>query len=81
LGAPFGGRTVVFLATTILASVTGFPLAPFGFDPPRVVGVISLAPTQSEPPFLAAQVALLALFVVFGSLAAIKFHPNLDARA
>jgi hypothetical protein len=25
-----------------LTSVTGFPLSPFGFDPPRAVGVISL---------------------------------------
>jgi hypothetical protein len=32
----------IFLVTTILTSLTGFPLAPFGFDPPRAVGVISL---------------------------------------
>jgi hypothetical protein len=37
-----GAWTAVFLATTILTSVTGFPLPPFGFDPPRAVGVISL---------------------------------------
>jgi hypothetical protein len=37
-----GVWTAVFLVTTILTSVTGFPLAPFGFDPPRAVGVISL---------------------------------------
>jgi len=41
-GSSFGSWTAVFLATTILTSVTGFPLPPFGFDPPRVVGVISL---------------------------------------
>jgi hypothetical protein len=34
--------TALFLATTILTSVTGFPLPPFGFDPPRAVGVLSL---------------------------------------
>ena len=34
--------TAVFLATTVLTSVTGFPLPPFGFDPPRAVGVLSL---------------------------------------
>jgi hypothetical protein len=34
--------TAVFLATTILTSATGFPLPPFGFDPPRVVGTLSL---------------------------------------
>ena len=38
----FDGWTATFLATTILTSVTGFPLPPFGFDPPRAVGVISL---------------------------------------
>jgi hypothetical protein len=37
-----GQWTAIFLVTTILTSLTGFPLAPFGFDPPRAVGVISL---------------------------------------
>lgn len=36
------GWTALFLATTILTSVTGFPLPPFGFDPPRAVGTLSL---------------------------------------
>ena len=132
-GRPLGGWTALFLATTVLTSVTGFPLAPFGFDPPRAVGVISLvllalavaalyvfrlagawrwvyvgsaiaalylnvfvgvvqafqklpflqplAPTQSEPPFLIAQVAVLAIFIVLGILAAIRFHPELEASA
>ena len=133
LGRPLGGWTALFLATTILTSVTGFPLAPFGFDPARAVGVISLvllalavvalyvfrlagawrwvyvgsaiaalylnvfvgvaqafqklpflqplAPTQSEPPFLVAQLAVLVIFVALGILAAIRFHPELDVRA
>ena len=38
----FTAATAVFLATTILTSLTGFPLPPFGFDPPRAVGVLSL---------------------------------------
>lgn len=33
----------VFLATTVLTSVTGFPIPPYGFDPPRAFGVLSLA--------------------------------------
>jgi hypothetical protein len=41
-GSLSGAWTAVFLATTVLTSLTGFPLAPFGFDPPRAVGVISL---------------------------------------
>jgi hypothetical protein len=32
------------------------------------------APTQSEPPFFAAQLVVLALFIVFGVLAVKKFH-------
>lgn len=39
---PLGGWSVLFLATTILTGVTGFPLPPFGLDPPRVVGIILL---------------------------------------
>lgn len=121
------GWTAVFLATTILTSVSGFPLPPFGFDPPRVVGTLSLvllalavagfyvfrlsgiwrtvyvitataalylncfvavvqsfqklgplhalAPTQSEPPFLVAQVVVLAFFVICGFLSVRRFHP------
>ena len=42
-GRPSGASTAVFLVTTILTSLTGFPLPPYGFDPPRAVGVISLA--------------------------------------
>jgi hypothetical protein len=34
-----------------------------------------LAPTQSEPPFQIAQVAVLAIFVVLGLLAVRRFHP------
>ena len=41
-GEPYPVWTAIFLLTTILTSVTGFPLEPYDFDPPRVVGVISL---------------------------------------
>jgi hypothetical protein len=127
-GNALGGWTALFLATTILTSATGFPLAPFGFDPPRAVGILSLlllaiavgayylfhlagawrwiyvvtamaalylncfvlvfqgfmkvsalhalAPTQSEPPFLIAQSAVLIIFIAFGLLALRKFHPR-----
>lgn len=127
-GRALGGWTALFLLTTILTSVTGFPLPPFGLDPPRMVGILSLillaiavgayyafhlagawrwvyvvtamvalylncfvaviqsfakipslhalAPTQSEPPFLIAQIVLLALFVVLGFVSVRKFHPK-----
>jgi hypothetical protein len=41
-GQALGGFTALFLAITILTSITGFPLPPFGFDPPRAVGILSL---------------------------------------
>jgi hypothetical protein len=126
-GKMLAGWTALFLATTVLTSVTGFPLPPFGFDPPRAIGILSLvllalaifglyvrhlaglwrsvyivtalvalylnsfvgvvqafqklsflhslAPTQSEPPFIVAQLAVLIAFVVFGILALRRFHP------
>jgi hypothetical protein len=40
----------------------------------KVEALRVLAPTQSEPPFLVAQVVALALFVLLGTLAAIRFH-------
>ena len=122
------GWTALFLVTTILTSVSGFPLAPFGFDPPRAIGVISLvllavavlalyvfklagwwrwiyvitalaalwfnvfvviiqsfskipklhaiAPGLSDPPFVATELVVLAIFVVLGILALIRFHPH-----
>jgi hypothetical protein len=128
---PFGRWTALFLATTILTSITGFPLPPFGFDPPRILGVISLvllalavvalygfhlagawrgiyiasataalyfnvfvgvvqafqkfsflralAPTQSEPTFVIAQLAVLVLFIGLGVLATRRFHPAAKA--
>ena len=41
-GKHSGAWAAIFLATTVLTSVTGFPIPPFGFDPPRAVGVLSL---------------------------------------
>ena len=128
-GRALRGWMELFLVTLILTSVTGFPLPPFGLDPPRMVGILSLvllavavlsiyvfrvsgpwrwifvvtamaalyldafvgviqafaklpalhelAPTGSEPPFLIAQVIVLAFFVVLGFLAARWFHPTL----
>jgi hypothetical protein len=126
-GKAYGGWTALFLITTILTSATGFFLPPFGLDPPRAVGILSLvllaaavaayyvfllagvwrwvyvvtamaalylncfvgviqafaklsflhdlAPTQSEPPFVAAQAVVLAIFVALGFVAVRKFHP------
>jgi len=121
------GWTALFLATTVLTSVTGFFFPVDHLLPSHIVGIISLvvlaiallalygyrlagswrwlyvgsavlalylnvfvgvvqvfqklpvltrlAPTQSEPPFLVAQVAVLATFVVLGIRAVVRFRP------
>jgi len=40
-----------------------------------------LAPTQSEPPFLIAQLVVLALFLALGIVAGKRFHPETRAIA
>ena len=127
LAAPPRGWTGIFLATTILTSVTGFLFPVAGLLPSHIVGIISLvvlavavfalvvrrlagawrwiyvasavlalylncfvgvaqafqkisflqplAPTQSEPPFLVAQLCVLGLFVILGIVASIRFRP------
>src|ERR1700680_4587445 len=57
---PLPGWTALFLATTVLTSVTGFPLPPYGFDPARAVGVISLV-------LLALAIAALYVFHLRGA--------------
>jgi hypothetical protein len=42
----------------------------------KVTVLQPLAPTQSEPPFLITEVVVLAIFVVLGILALVKFHPE-----
>lgn len=41
----------------------------------KVPALNRLAPTQSEPPFFVAQLTVMALFVVLGIWAAMKFRP------
>src|SRR5580698_7809266 len=45
-----------------------------------VAALNALAPTQSEPPFAITQAAVLAIFVLIGIAAAIKFRPEAPAR-
>jgi hypothetical protein len=123
--------TALFLATTVLTSVTGFMFPIGGLTPGLVIGAISLivlavalaalyafrlagpwrwiyvvtallalylnvfvgvvqafqklpflqplAPTQSEPPFAVAQLAVLAIFLVLGFQAVRRFHPQSTA--
>lgn len=41
----------------------------------KIPALHALAPTGSEPPFVVAQVLVLALFVILGVLALRRFHP------
>jgi hypothetical protein len=132
VGKRMDGGTAIFLASTVLTSVTGFG---FPFDhllPSHIIGILSLvvlaiaivaryalhlagpwrsiyvvcpslalyfnvfvlvaqsfakvpalkalAPTQKEPPFLVAQLVVLALFIVLTIFATKKFRAEL-ARA
>jgi flagellar biogenesis protein FliO len=43
----------------------------------KVPALKALAPTQSEPPFLVAQLVVMALFILFAILAVKRFHPQL----
>jgi hypothetical protein len=45
----------------------------------KIPSLKALAPTQSEPPFLVAQVLVMAAFVVLGYLAIRRFHPRPEA--
>ncbi len=42
----------------------------------KVPALKAVAPTQSEPPFVIAQVVALIMFIVFGIAGTIKFHPE-----
>jgi hypothetical protein len=44
----------------------------------KLPALMAMAPTQSEPPFLIAQLAALALFVALGVIAVRKFRPDIS---
>lgn len=132
-GKRLDGWTALFLATTVLTSVTGFLFPVDHFLPSHGVGIISLvvlavailaryafhlagawrwisvvgavvalylndfvaivqafqkvpalkamAPTQSEPPFLVTQLAVMALCIALGIAAVKRFRNQLAAAA
>jgi hypothetical protein len=132
-GKRLDGWTAIFLATTVLTSLTGFLFPVEHLLPSHVVGSISLvvlaiailaryalhlsgawrwvyvvcsvlalylnsfvavvqsflkvpalkalAPTQKEPPFLVAQLIVMALFIVLGILAVKRFQVGRVAAA
>jgi hypothetical protein len=61
------GATIALYFNAFVGVVQAFQKLPF---------LQPLAPTQSEPPFLVAQIAVLAIFIVLGFLALKRFHPQ-----
>jgi hypothetical protein len=47
----------------------------------KIPALKALAPTQKEPPFLVAQLVVMAIFIAFGILAVKKFHVGQTAAA
>jgi hypothetical protein len=128
-----GAWTVLFLATTVLTSVTGFFFPFTRLGPAHIVGILSLAvlavalvalyvfrvavfwrwiyvasallalyfnvfigvvqafqklaflqplaPTQTELPFVVAQVLVIAIFLALGFQAVKRFHPDMAMPA
>jgi hypothetical protein len=61
------GATLALYLNVFVGVVQAFQKLPF---------LTRLAPTQSEPPFLVAQLLTMALFVGLGILAVTRFHPT-----
>jgi hypothetical protein len=61
-----GGAVLALYLNVFVGVVQAFEKVPF---------LSRLAPTQSEPPFLVAQLIVMAIFVVLGLLAAMRFRP------
>jgi len=61
-----GGAVLSLYLNVLVGVVQAFEKVPF---------LSRLAPTQSEPPFLVTQLIVVAIFVVLGILAAMRFRP------
>ena len=65
-------RWIYAVSATIALYLNVFVLVVQSFE--KVPALKAMAPTQSEPPFLVAQLVVLVLFVVLTILAAKRFH-------
>ncbi len=65
-------RWIYAVCATMALYLNVFVLVVQSFE--KVPALKAMAPTQSEPPFLVAQVIVLLLFVVLGIFAVKKFH-------
>ncbi len=65
----------IYVVTAIIAEYLNvFVLVVQAFE--KVPALRAMAPTQSEPPFLVAQLVVMALFIVLTIFAVKKFHPD-----
>lgn len=65
----------IYVVTAVIALYLNcFVLVVQGFL--KVPALKAMAPTQKEPPFLIAQLLVMAIFIVLGFMAAKKFHPE-----
>ncbi len=71
-------RWLYVISATFALYLNVFVLIVQSFE--KVPALKALAPTQSEPPFLIAQLLALTIFVLLGILAAIKFHPARESQ-
>lgn len=71
-----GWRRVYLITATIALYLNCFLLVVQIFQ--NIPFVRPLAPTQSEPPFLVAQIAVLIVFVTLGWLAVRRFRPAIS---
>ena len=68
-----GWRRTYVITAMVALYLNVFVLIAQAFQ--KVPALKAMAPTQSEPPFLIAQLVVMALFVVLAIAAAIKFRP------
>jgi hypothetical protein len=65
----------IYVVTAMIALYLNvFVLVVQSFE--KLPSLKAMAPTQSEPPFLVAQLVVLALFIVLSIFAVKKFHPQ-----
>jgi len=69
-------RAIYVVGAAVALYLNVFVLVAQAFS--KVPGLKALAPTQSEPPFLIAQLIVLALFIALTILAAIRFRIELQ---
>jgi hypothetical protein len=72
-------RWIYVVSALVALYLNVFVLVAQGFQ--KVAVLNALAPTQSDPGFIIAQLIVMAIFVVLGIRAAKRFHPEANASA